>query len=132
MRNPLHKSDTGSFQELDHASNVKFGQLSVLTIAPRCDMGGHYHTHKHEWFCCLRGRCRLLINDIRDGRQETILLRGDRREFVEVKPYENHTVENTSKTDECELLIIVSREYNPADPDTHRLGDKESKEKKGC
>lgn len=132
MKHPLHRNETGSFQELAHASDVKFGQLSVLTIAPRCSRGGHYHTHKHEWFCCIHGRCRLLISDIRDGRQETILLRGNRREFVEVKPYETHTVENTHKTDECELLIIVSGEYDPADPDTYRPENEESKEEKGC
>ena len=117
MTYPLHKNDTGSFQELVHASDVEFGQLSLLTVAPRHTRGGHYHTHKREWFCCLRGECILVLTDT-DGRQvDGITLSAKRREFIAVNSYEGHTVLNPSNQ-ECELLIISSEEYDPENSDT--------------
>ena len=114
---PLHQNDTGSFQELAHASNIQFGQLSLLTVAPRRTRGGHYHTHKIEWFCCIRGRCYIVATDARTGKQRNIVLEDSNREFVIVNPYEVHIVLNPSDQ-ECELLIISSEEYAPENPDT--------------
>jgi len=114
---PLHQNDTGSFQELAHATDVEFGQLSLLTIAPRCKRGGHYHTRKKEWFCCLHGKCYIVATDVRTGRQRSIVLDDADREFVIVNPYEAHIVLNPSDV-ECELLIISSEEYDPENTDT--------------
>jgi len=114
---PLHQSDTGSFQELAHASDLEFGQLGLLTIAPRCERGRHYHTRKKEWFCCLHGKCYIVATDVRTGQQRSIVLDGANREFVIVNPYEVHVVLNPSDV-ECELLIISSEEYDPENPDT--------------
>ena len=117
MSYPLHKNDTGSFQELAHASDVEFGQLSLLTIAPKCQRGGHYHTRKREWFCCIRGRCCLFSTDLRTGKHHGIVLLGEDKEFVAVEPYHFHSVVNIGDG-ECELLIIASEEYDEDDPDT--------------
>jgi len=117
MTYPLHQNDTGSFQELVHASDMEFGQLSLLTIAPLCTRGRHYHTHKKEWFCCLHGRCYLAITEVRTGQQRSIMLDDNNREFVIVNPYEAHTVWNFGAR-ECELLIISSEEYDPENSDT--------------
>jgi UDP-2-acetamido-2,6-beta-L-arabino-hexul-4-ose reductase len=114
---PLHQSDTGAFQELAHATDIEFGQLSLLTVAPRRTRGGHYHTHKREWFCCLHGRCYIVATDIRTGQQRSITLCDDNREFVIVNPYEAHTILNPHDQ-ECELLIICNEEYNVENTDT--------------
>ena len=118
---PLHQNDTGSFQELAHASDVQFGQLSLLTIAPRRTRGGHYHTHKIEWFCCIRGRCFIIVTNIINQQQWSIVLEDSNREFVIVNPYEVHVVLNPSNR-ECELLIISSEEYDLENPDTIKEG----------
>ena len=117
MKYPLHRNDTGSFQELAHASDVQFGQLSLLTVAPRCKRGGHYHTNKREWFCCLHGGCYIVAIDIRTGKQRSLVLKDSNREFVTVNPYEAHVVLNPYDQ-ECELLIISSNEYDLENPDT--------------
>ena len=113
----LRKSDTGSFQELAHASDVEFGQLSLLTVAPKCTRGGHYHTHKKEWFCCIHGRCYISTTDVRTNDLRTIELNDDSKEFAIVKPYESHVVLNYSDL-ECELLVVSSEEYDPDNTDT--------------
>jgi UDP-2-acetamido-2,6-beta-L-arabino-hexul-4-ose reductase len=117
---PLHKNESGSFQELAHASDVKFGQLSILTIAPSCDRGNHYHKRKKEWFCCVHGKCQLSTINNKTGTTRTLLLDGLNREFVVVEPYHTHIVSNPSSTQECELLIINSEEYREEDSDTFK------------
>ena len=114
----LHENETGSFQELAHATDVKFGQLSILKINPGCVRGGHYHTRKEEWFCCIHGKCEMKLNNLKDGSSRTVLLAEANREFVMIKPYESHVLANPSDSEECEVLIIITEVYNPMNPDT--------------
>ena len=120
MKFPLHKDETGSFQELAHSSDVKFGQLSILSIEPGCVRGGHYHTHKDEWFCCLHGKCEMGMINIKDNSSRVVILEGTNREFEYIKPYESHTVKNLSDSEACEVLIIISEKFDPKDPDTFK------------
>lgn len=118
MTYPLHKNDTGSFQELAHASDgIEFGQLSLLTVAPRCKRGGHYHTSKKEWFCCIRGNCVLVLTDTDGVQKAGIQLSDTNRRLIGVSPYDVHTVLNPHDQ-ECELLVICNEEYDPDNPDT--------------
>lgn len=114
----LHNDETGSFQELAHSTDVKFGQLSILKINPRCVRGGHYHERKEEWFCCIHGKCEMKLTNVKDGSSRVIILEETNREFVIIKPYESHILINPSDLKECEVLIIISEIYNPVDPDT--------------
>lgn len=115
---PVHESETGFFQELAHKSDVDFGQLSILGIKPGCSRGGHYHSRKTEWFCCIAGSCMMQIFNVRTGESRAIGLSEEKREFVRVDPYESHSVENFIGNPMCEVLIIISEEYDSSDPDT--------------
>ncbi len=117
----IHKDASGSFQELVHSSDVKFGQLSRLTVEPQAVRGGHYHTHKEEWFCCLHGKCNIVVENVKDGARRVLSLKDTHRKFVLIKPYENHTVLNLGSSKICELLVIASEEYNPENPDTFEV-----------
>ncbi len=119
MNYPVHEDERGYFQELAHASDVKFGQLSILRINAERSRGSHYHTHKEEWFCCIRGRCLMEITNIKDLSTRNIVLADFKKEFVLIKPYESHTVSNVSN-EPCELLVIASEEYNEKAPDTFK------------
>lgn len=117
---PLHKSDTGLFQELAHKSDVEFGQLSLLVVAPRCQRGGHYHTHKTEWFCCLHGRCYIVLRSPDGTPLGRLSLNDDRRQLIRILPGEVHTILNPNDQ-ECELLVICDEEYDPENPDTIKI-----------
>jgi UDP-2-acetamido-2,6-beta-L-arabino-hexul-4-ose reductase len=96
----------------------------LLKVNPDRIRGGHYHTRKEEWFCCIQGRCVLKMVNVKDGSTRSVVLSESDKEFVLVKPYESHTVENFyEKPKVCELLVIVSEPYNLEDPDTFRYGD---------
>lgn len=115
---PLHEDERGSFQELAHSDDVQFGQLSILKINPKCVRGGHYHTRKQEWFCCIHGKCRLDLVNVYDKSQLSSILEDTCRVFLPVEPFHIHTVKNLSNTKVCELLVIASEKYNPDDADT--------------
>ncbi len=117
---PVHNSDTGSFQELARKNDVKFGQLSHLVISPNGWRGNHYHTRKEEWFCCLHGICELKLMDVKSKSSKSVILKDAMREFVKVNPFENHIITNLDSKNYCELLIIISEEYDEKDPDTFR------------
>ncbi len=118
----VHKDERGSFQELAHFSDVIFGQLSLLTVNPGCERGGHYHKRKEEWFCCIRGRCSMGIKHIPSGASRVVVMDEGKKCLVPIKPYESHTVANFSDSEVCELLVIVSEEYKPEDSDTYMVG----------
>ena len=123
---PLHENETGSFQELAHASDVEFGQLSLLTVAPQRTRGGHYHTRKNEWFCCTHGSCYIILQSLEGKQIASLPLNDNERQFIKVLPGEVHTILNVSDC-ECELLIICNEEYDPADPDTIKYEGKVDK-----
>jgi dTDP-4-dehydrorhamnose 3,5-epimerase-like enzyme len=120
---PFHSNESGSFQELAHSDDVQFGQLSILKVNPKCKRGGHYHTYKKEWFCCIRGECKMSMVNVTDGEERFEKLDGSRPEFVYISPYESHTVENTGE-EVCEILIIISEKYDDDNPDTVKYGGK--------
>jgi UDP-2-acetamido-2,6-beta-L-arabino-hexul-4-ose reductase len=117
---PVHESPTGSFQELAREKDVKFGQLSYLTIKPKCSRGNHYHKWKEEWFCCIRGKCEMHLTDIRNNKDKKIILDSSKKEFIKINPFENHVVTNLSENEDCELLVIISEEYYQEDADTFK------------
>ena len=62
----------------------------------------------------------MKMNNLKDSSARTTNLDESHREFAKVEPYESHSVTNPDKSEECELLIIISEEYNPDDPDTFK------------
>jgi UDP-2-acetamido-2,6-beta-L-arabino-hexul-4-ose reductase len=120
MKFALHKNDNGSFQELAHADDVKFGQLSWLTINPNCKRGGHFHIKKREWFVCITGKCDMELVNVKDGSIRHIEMSDNDKEFVLVEPYESHTLTNTGDT-VCGLNVIVSSTYDPKKADTFKF-----------
>jgi dTDP-4-dehydrorhamnose 3,5-epimerase-like enzyme len=116
---PIHKDERGSFQELAHENEIVFGQLSLLKVNPKCTRGGHYHTYKEEWFCCIRGKCLMEMIDVKTKRVRKVELDGEKPEFIYILPYESHSVIN-NYDEPCELLVIVSEIYDEKTHDTYK------------
>jgi UDP-2-acetamido-2,6-beta-L-arabino-hexul-4-ose reductase len=117
---PIHENETGLFQELARSNDVKFGQISLLIINSGSSRGGHYHTRKEEWFCCIHGRCRLDLLDVHSKASKEMILDEMKREFIKVEPFWIHTLTNLCNARSCNLIIVVSEEFNESDPDTFK------------
>ena len=117
---PVHRSKGGSFQELARKDDVTFGQLSLLRIDPGAKRGYHYHKRKKEWFCCIRGKCKLVTHNVNSLLDNFCFLKASDKEFVGVHCFESHYLENVGN-EICEILIIISEEYDESDPDTWPL-----------
>lgn len=118
---PIHESETGFFQELARWDDVDFKQLSLLSINPDCSRGGHYHSYKREWFCCVVGEGVLELRNVNTGEEESISLSISDRRFIEVNPYWRHTVVNESGMFPLIVLIIIDEEFDPENPDTYQI-----------
>jgi hypothetical protein len=59
--------------------------------------------------------------NIRNRAERDVELNESSIEFRRVSPFENHKVTNTGDS-VCELLVICSEAFNPADPDTFGVG----------
>lgn len=115
---PEHKSETGSFQELAHKDDLRFGQVSLLTINPGRTRGGHYHERKFEYFLLLKGECVFITKgvnvDINDRQ-----INMEVKELYPCRPFEQHWLHNTG-LETAELLVFASEVYKTYDPDTYR------------
>jgi UDP-2-acetamido-2,6-beta-L-arabino-hexul-4-ose reductase len=117
---PIHSRASGSFQELLHDDEASFGQLSICTIAPFDERGGHYHLHKEEWFCVLQGRMALDFFTRSGEYVLTQLLEEEHPRFVHVPPPYYHVVRNVGPG-EVKFLIVANEVFDPENPDTHVL-----------
>ncbi len=119
---PVHRNETGMYQELARNSSIKFGQLSILGVNPGCTRGGHSHARKQEWFCAIFGTGILKIMDLETKEERIVILDGFKeRQFFPVNPNEVHWVINTSPYVDLEVLIIISEEYYDGDADTFKF-----------
>jgi UDP-2-acetamido-2,6-beta-L-arabino-hexul-4-ose reductase len=117
---PIHSRASGSFQELLHDDETSFGQLSICSIAPFDERGGHYHLHKEEWFCVTQGRMALDFFS-RDGDYVlTQLLEAEHPRFVHIPPPYYHVVRNIGP-EEVKFLIVANEVFDPDNPDTFVL-----------
>ncbi|MDP2807329.1 MAG: WxcM-like domain-containing protein [bacterium] len=100
-----------------HTGREAFGQFFVTTAHPGITKGHHYHLRKHEWFCVIKGRALLVLEDI-DTKQRTEIPMGeDNMVTVELPLKSAHAIKNTGE-DMMYLLAYVDEPFNPEDGDT--------------
>lgn len=63
----------------------------------------------------------MLLTDINQKSKRKITLDSAIREFIRVNPFESHVLRNLDDTKDCEILIIISEEYDENNPDTFKF-----------
>lgn len=108
----------------DHLTNKRFGQIFITAAKPGKVKGNHYHTRKREFFCVIKGRGELTLQEIDKQHnilsEEKIILDSDDLKIVEIEPYHNHIIKNTG-TKDMHLLVYIDEQFDPDDPDTFSL-----------
>lgn len=94
-----------------------FGQMFVTVALPGVTKGGHYHTHKVEWFCVVQGTARLVLQELASERRFEIEMGERNLVTVRIPPGVGHAITNTGK-DVMMLLVYAEEVFDPADPDT--------------
>jgi dTDP-4-dehydrorhamnose 3,5-epimerase-like enzyme len=94
-----------------------FGQIYVTTAHPGKKKGNHYHTRKTEWFCVIKGRGKLVLQDLETGKRMEILMGDGNLVTVRIPPGVAHTIANVGE-DMMYLLAHISEQFSPQDPDT--------------
>jgi len=117
----VKRDDRGWLTEVLRSSNLSGGarmsQLYVTVGNPGKTKGKHYHTRKTEWFSVVSGDAKLFLRDTRTG-EETVVPMGDRNLVaVTIPPHVAHAI-TSDGTAPFYLIVVVSEEFDPSDPDT--------------
>ena len=116
------KSDErGWLAEILRKENLRgkndFGQILITVAKPDVTKGNHYHKRKHEWFCAIRGRGKLLLKDVTSDECQEVLMGDENMVAVKIPPNVIHAIQNIGDK-MLYLLIYIDEPFNQQDPDT--------------
>jgi UDP-2-acetamido-2,6-beta-L-arabino-hexul-4-ose reductase len=95
----------------------KMAQINLTVAAPGKAKGNHYHLHKTEWYCVIRGRMKLTLRDIDSGKTTELTLDDEELKLVKIPARVTHGFKNIGEGD-MYLLYCTDAPFNPQDPDT--------------
>ncbi len=114
---PSFSGKTGTLTMLEHGKNpnslVPFPIKRVFTIRGmkgEDERGGHTHHKTRQIIVCLRGSCRINLDD---GKKKTFADLKDPSEGITLEPYIWHTISDF-KGDPI-LMVLASTEYDERD-----------------
>ena len=120
---PKHSDDRGFLIEFlrEDESILNFkGQVYVATLSPGDIRGNHYHNEKSEIFCVMKGKLKVLVQQINSEKIDEYILDSnkDMLDRLLVLPKFAHTFINIG-TEEATLLAYGDKVHNHSNPDQH-------------
>jgi len=115
-----HEDARGYLVEIIRKDEIAedIGQIHFSVSKPGAVRGNHYHNRKVEWFCVVKGKALLVLEDINSGEKHELVLSGADPQLVKVFPGVVHAIRNAGNN--VMYLIVANNEvFNPADPDTY-------------
>jgi len=113
--------DRGWLAELLKGNDLSGGQFFITVAHKGKTKGNHYHKHKVEWFCVIRGEALLYLKDIVSGEVKELEMNGDNPEIVKIMPNILHRITNTGD-DDMYLLVYCNDVFDEKNPDTFSVG----------
>lgn len=117
----VKRDERGWLAEVLRTSHLPNGaQLSQLYVTvgnPGKTKGKHYHERKTEWFSVVSGTATLYLKDTRTGQEEVVRMGEQNMVTVTIPPFVAHAITGVD-TRPFILIVAVSEEFNPRDPDT--------------
>lgn len=101
----------------DQLTTKPFGQFYVTTAHPGVVKGNHYHIHKNEWFCVIKGKGKLALQDIETKERKEIVMGEENMLTIKIPPKVAHGIKNIGQG-MMYLLAYVDEVFNPQEPDT--------------
>jgi UDP-2-acetamido-2,6-beta-L-arabino-hexul-4-ose reductase len=93
------------------------GQVFFSTTKPGVIRGNHFHCHKVEWFCVVRGEAVIRLRRVGDHQIREFRVSGQSPEFISIPALHTHSIENIGE-EELLTMFWCNEIFEPADPDT--------------
>jgi UDP-2-acetamido-2,6-beta-L-arabino-hexul-4-ose reductase len=116
----LRSDDRGLVAEILKRNQISQDIKEILfgVSKPGVIRGNHYHKSKVEWLCVIKGKGKLIYQDIESGEKKEIIVSGDKPVVVKTPVNAAHSHENIGDTDEY-WIEITNQIYDEV-PDTFK------------
>jgi len=94
------------------------GQIFVSTTKPGKKRGNHYHDSKVEKFCVVKGKARISLKRINDGKRVEYNVDGEEVRIVDIPPGYTHSIENIGNQD-CVTIFWANEIFDSSHSDTY-------------
>ena len=112
----LHSDDRGNLFE--SVRELNGGQSFISTTKPGITRGNHFHFHKVERFCVLRGEASIAMRPMAGGETVTFHVSGAAPCYVDMPTLWTHNITNTG-TSELLTMFWTHEIFDPESPDTY-------------
>ena len=115
-----HKDKRGYLLEILRSDEIKenIQQIYFSTSESGAVRGGHYHKKKVEWFCVVKGKAKLFLEDTTSKEREELILSDEKPTIVKIPPMIRHSLENIGRK-EMYLIVVSNIVFDHHDPDTY-------------
>lgn len=124
----MHNDERGRLMEIlrnDDDAYTEFGQVYMTTNYPGIIKAWHCHAKQTDYVTCISGMIKLALYDGREGsatyrRVEELFIGDHKKRMVIIPPGVYHGWKNIG-TVESIVISVITRTYNPNNPDEIRL-----------
>ncbi len=95
----------------------KIAQVNLTVAKPWIAKGNHYHLHKTEWYCVIKGKMKLVLKDIDSQEQHEVTLAEDELRIIKIPPRVVHGFKNIGDED-MYLVYCTDTPFDQQEPDT--------------
>ncbi len=97
----------------------KLRYVYLITSKPGTVRGNHYHLHKNEWFCLVKGTMKFFLFDNVTKEKKSFTVKGASPVLINIPPKVTHAMKNTGRED-AYILELATHEFDKDKPDTYR------------
>lgn len=105
---------------LNGVSPQKIEQIHYSCSNSGAVRGNHYHKHRVEWLCVIRGNGRIVLEDNFTKERKEFTVSSDSPVLVEIPPNVTHAIENIADAP-MHLLVIADEKRSSTDSDTYPI-----------
>ena len=97
------------------------GQIYLVTFEKKGVVrGNHFHKTKKEWFVAIKGKLKVVLENIKTKEKAEFVLNGDSDDYERVYVDKNIAHSFKSLSDEAMMINYCNKPYHFDNPDTHR------------
>ncbi len=95
-----------------------FGEVYITATKPGITRAEHYHKKTTEWFCVIKGKAILVLQDINTMERKEIIMEDGKFIIVKIPSGIVHAIKNIGE-DTMYLVAVADKPYDPENTDTY-------------